>query len=213
MKPAPHTPLHRVRTAREVEALVAPARQEIVDGLAALGPSSIAELALHLGRAPDSLYYHVRKLERVGLVERRGVRGEGVRAEAVYATPAPRVVLDWEPETPRERSSLMRLVGSLLRITERDLAAAFEAGIARFRRGANRNAWGGRVKGRLTREELQRVREHVEAITEIVSGHAARPAGRPDGDLFAFTFVLTPSVASARVRDGRGSPVKRRSGA
>jgi len=204
MCPATRAQLHRVRTAREIEALIAPERQEIVDGLAALGPASIAELAQHLGRAPDSLYYHVRKLERVGLVEQRGVRGEGVRAEILYATPAPRVVLDWEPATPRERSSLMRLVGSLLRITERDLAAAFEAGIARFRRGPRRNAWGGRVKGRLTREELLLVRGHVEAITELVSGSGERDPGHRAGDLFAFTFVLTPLRASPRSPGERG---------
>ena len=51
----------------------------------------IAELAEDLGRAPDSLYYHMRVLQRVGLVVPRGTRGEGVREEALYATPGVRM--------------------------------------------------------------------------------------------------------------------------
>jgi predicted transcriptional regulator len=201
---------YRVRSARQIEALATPARQEVVDGLAALGSASIAELAAHLGRAPDSLYYHVRKLVKVGLVEPRGLRGEGPRAEAVYATPQPRVVLDWQPSTPRERASLLRLLGSLLRITERDLKGAFEAGLARFRRGPRRNTWGGRVKGRLTHDEIAEVRGHVEAITTLLAGSAGRASDR-SGELVAFTFVLTPLVPSPRARGGRGAPASRRS--
>ena len=78
MKKQPARPLFPVRERAQIEALASPARQEVADGLQAIGPCSIADLADLLGRAPDSLYYHVRKLEKVGLVVARGTRETGV---------------------------------------------------------------------------------------------------------------------------------------
>lgn len=192
-RPARNSSLYRIRSTRQIEALTSPARQEVVDGLEVAGPCSIAELAELLGRAPDSLYYHVRKLEGVGLIVRAGTRGEGARAEALYDTPG-YMVLDHEPATARERSTLMRLVGSVLRIAERDLRAALESGLAIYRRCARRNAWGARAKGWLTREELAEVREHLEAIS-LIFGRGKKRRG---SSLHAVAFVLTPLTPSDR---------------
>ena len=52
--------------------MAAPQRLQLVGALAAIGPASIAELARHVGRAADSLYRHVRQLERHRLVRRAG---------------------------------------------------------------------------------------------------------------------------------------------
>jgi len=185
-----------IREPRQIAALASPARQEVVDGLQALGPCSIAELGDSLGRAPDSLYYHVRALERVGLVVRRGERGSGPRREALYDTPG-RMQLDHEPATPRERRTLAGLVAAALRLAERELRAALESGRAVHRRGRRRNAWGARVKGWLTPDELARVREHLGAVSEILG----RSRKRPGTDLHAVTFVLTPLAPSPRSRE------------
>lgn len=193
-------PLFRIQDARLVEALVSPARQEVVDALQAFGPCSIAALAESLGRAPDSLYYHVRKLKRVGLVVQRGSRGAGVRAEVLYDVPG-RLALDFEPATPRERKSLVKLVGAILRMAERDLRAALDAGRAIYRRTSRRNAWGARMKGWISREELAEVREHLEAVVRILSDGRKRPRA----GLHAVTFVLAPLAPSARARPARTS--------
>lgn len=193
--PGAHRSLFRIQDARLVEALTSPARQEVVDGLQSLGPASVAELADALGRAPDSLYYHLRKLERVGLVVQRGTRGEGARAEVLYDTPG-RLVIDFEPSTPRERKSLVKLVAAILRMAERDLRAALETGRAIYRRGARRNSWGARLKGWISREELAQVRAHLEAVNQILSDGRKRRGA----ELFAVTFVLAPLAPSARAR-------------
>lgn len=186
----PSVPVH---DARQIDALGTPARQEIVDGLHGLGPCSIAELAASLGRAPDSLYYHVRKLERVGLVVRAGTRRTGIRDEVLYDTPG-RLYLDHEPSGARERAALLRLVRSAVRLAERELRAALESGRAIVRRVARRNTWGARVKGWLTRAELAEVREHLAAVTEICA-HARRRRGT---GLHSVTFVLAPLEPNAR---------------
>lgn len=191
-------PLHPVRSARELAALASGARQELVDALQVLGPCSIAELGAHLGRAPDSLYYHVRLLAKAGLVLERGTRQSGAREETLYDVPG-RLVLDVEPRTARERRSLVALVSSALRLAERELRAALEDGAAIFRRGPTRNAWGARTKGWLTREELARVREHLEAASALVAN--ARP--RRGARLCSLTFVLTPTQPSPRAAEPR----------
>lgn len=191
---ATRTATYRIRTARQIEALASPARQELVDSLAVSGPLSIAELAGDLGRAPDSLYYHVRQLEQVGLVVRRGTRPAGGRSEALFDVPAGRMLIDRDPGTPRETQVLMRLVSSAVRSAERELRAALESGRAIYRRCARRNAWGARVKGWLSAAELAEVREHLDAIAKIVlGGKQRRGAG-----LHSVTFVLAPLEPSKR---------------
>src|SRR6187402_212726 len=101
----PARALHAVREARQIEALASGARQELVDALQTLGPCSIADLGAHLGRASDSLYYHVRLLARAGLVVERGSRRSGARDEALWDVPG-RLALDVEPRTARERRTL-----------------------------------------------------------------------------------------------------------
>lgn len=193
-------PTYVVREARQIEALRSPARQELVDGAQALGPCPISTLAATLGRAPDSLYHHVRLLERVGLLVRRGTRRSGAREAALYDVPG-RLVIDHEPGTPRERARLAGLVGAALRLAQRDLARAFADGRATYRRGPRRNAWGARTKGWLTPDELGEVRAHLEAL----SGLFAR-GRRPGAELHALAFVLAPLAPSARARNLRGTP-------
>ena len=191
-------PTFAIRDPRQIEALGSPARQEVIDGLQALGPCSIAELAESLGRAADSLYYHVRKLERVGLVVQRGSRGAGIRQEVLYDTPG-RMVVDHEPATAREKTRLVGLVASALRIGERDLRAAIDTGRAVYRRGPRRNAWGARVKGWLTPAELAEARAHLEAVSALL----ARGPKRPGAALHAIAFVLAPLVPTDRARGRR----------
>lgn len=195
MSPSPERAFFPIREPRQIAALGSPARQEVLDGLQVLGPCSIAELAESLGRAPDSLYYHVRKLERAGLVVTAGTRPAGVRTEALYDVPG-RMVVDHEPASARERRALRGLVSAALRIGERDLVAALESGRARYARGPRRNTWGGRTKGWLTPQELAEARAHLEALSELL----ARGRKRPGAALHAVAFVLTPLAPSPRSR-------------
>ncbi len=187
---------YRIQDTRQIECLASPARQEVVDALTALGPCSIAELADDLGRAPDSLYYHVRALTRAGLVVARGTRGAGAREEALFDVPGSQMVIDKEPQTPRERKTLLKLITAFLRIAERDFAAALASGIAVCKRGSRRNATGARIKGWLDREERTAVLEHLDAIADILR----RSTRRRGSNLHAVTFVLTPLTPSKRAR-------------
>ncbi len=110
-----------------------------------------------------------------------------------------RLVLDFEPRTARERRSVVALVASALRLAERELRAALDSGVAVFRRGRSRNAWGARTKGWLTRDELAEVREHLEALSALVAGATPRRGAQ----LCSLTFVLTPTPPSPRATEPR----------
>ena len=56
----------------QLAAITSPARVELLELIGVWGPCAIADVARRMGRAPDSLYYHVRKLVDVGLLERTG---------------------------------------------------------------------------------------------------------------------------------------------
>lgn len=194
---------YSVREARQIRALRSPARQEFVDGLQAIGPCSIAELGALLGRAPDSLYYHLRALERVGLVVEKGSRRSGARTELLYDTPG-RLILDHQPHTSSERRDLMQLARSVLRSAERDLQLSLDSGLASYSRGPQRNAWCARVKGWLTPQELTRLRQHLEAAAQLL----VQGRRRPDAQLHTVAFALAPLAPSKR---GRSPHVSKRS--
>ena len=69
-----------VRRPEHIEALASPMRQRIMDRIEAIGPCSIRDLALSLDVAADSLYYHVRRLQQIGLLSVGSRRRPGAAA-------------------------------------------------------------------------------------------------------------------------------------
>ena len=67
-------------------ALLKPMRIALLRTLAE--PGSLAELSEVFGETPQKLYYHVKVLERAGLVRRVGERRSGVMTEGLYQATA-----------------------------------------------------------------------------------------------------------------------------
>lgn len=170
---------------RQIRALVSPIRQEIVDALEAAGPCSIAELATQLGRPADGLYFHIRRLLKVGLlaegVERRGVR----RPAATYDVAGrPIRIRDRRENTAATRPVLH----AALRLGARDLTRVMGTADA-ITAGPRRNLTGGRVKGWLSRSELARANRALDKLLDLLrSGRPGR--GRR---LQTFAWALAPA--------------------
>lgn len=179
-----------VRRPAQVRALASPARQEIVDALVAAGPCSIAELAAHTGRAPDSLYHHIRILRKTGLILEREARKSGRHVAAVYDLPARPVFIRYADAQPR---ALAKVVASALRLGLRDFHAALgEPGTVPD--GPARNLWGGRVKGWVGPDELAEVNALLARLYELIHSGAPGPGRRPQ----TFSFALAPVEPSPR---------------
>lgn len=176
-----------IRTRAQLEAITSPVRQEILDGVQALGPSPIAAVAALLGRPADALYYHVRTLERLGLLVRAGSRRNGRRDEAIYDVPERPLQIRYEPGDAANRAGATRAVAAAVRLTQRDFARALASGEF-VGEGPRRNAWGGRVKVWLTPAQLAELNRLIERISRI-SGRAERPKG---SRLHSFAWILAP---------------------
>ena len=198
-----------VRGARQLAALAAASRQEIVDVLEQMGTVSVAELAAALDRPADALYFHLRALTRVGLVRKAGARARPGGEEALYCTIKPELHLHYEPRNAANRQAISTIVASMLRLADRDFRRSFDQGQVVVS-GAYRELWAWRKVGRLSRAQLAEVNHRVQDLAQVVSA----PLG--SGRLYAVTVILTPldhrnNVNGSTTRGARKArPAKRR---
>jgi hypothetical protein len=165
-------------------------RQEIVDAITALGPCSITELAVHLGRAADSLYFHVNKLVKVGLVQELEKRQTGRHVWTVYAMPGRFARLVYRPELAR---SISRVVSGALRLSLREFQTAITRSQPRVE-GPLRNLWGGRIKGWLSDDDLAQVNRLLARLFRLF--HRRGPG--PGRQCHSLAWVLTPAQVRSR---------------
>lgn len=188
--------------ARRIAALASPVRQEVVDAAVALGPFSIAELAFRLGRPADALYFHVRRLERVGLLRRVGERGHGRDRAAVYDLPGRPLRIRYGAASSRVRR-IGPVLDAALRLARRDTRRALARADAVVD-GAARNTWCARARGWLDGRGLRRANRLLGELLAVLDSGGPRRGAVP----VALVFSLTPlearsSSRRSRTRDGR----------
>lgn len=174
-----------VRRLPQLAALAAAARQEVVDVLEQMGTVSVAELAAALGRPADGLYFHLRALVRVGLVQTAGSRARPGGKEALYRTVKSALQLRYEPRNASNRRAVSAIVASMLRLAHRDFQRSLRHGQVVVS-GPQRELWAWRKVGRFSTDQLSHLNQQIQGLADDVS--AARPAGR----LYAVTVILTP---------------------
>jgi len=113
-----------LRSPRQVAALGSPVRFRIVDVLSLRGAASAREIAARAGRPVTSIYYHIRILRGVGIIEEAETRGAGRRAEKVYRLRAEKLVIDPKQRSSDYRKALADNCAALLRRAERDYRIA-----------------------------------------------------------------------------------------
>ncbi len=166
-----------IRTPRQLRALRTPVRQEIVGAFRRLGASSVKEIAAEIGRAPETLYYHVHELVKAGIVREKSRRPAGKRVEAVYELTATRIIIDHRGRSKAFLSALADLYRATLRSAERELARALEQEQKR-KRGPRRSTAVMRLTVRLSSESAQRLpgllQEVVDSLTDEKEEAGAR---------------------------------------
>lgn len=180
---------------RQIRALVSPVRQEIADALHSAGPLSISQLANMLGRPADALYFHIRLMERVGLLSRVGEVPTGRRAGALYDVIARPLRIYYDTARPTVGRAIIKVSGSMMRLAHRDFARAFKDGLVKPE-GEHRNTWSGRAKGWVTPDELAEINRCWKRVLGILQD--ARP--REGAQLHAATFVMTPVREKTRAK-------------
>lgn len=120
---AKSTPL----TLEQLACFESPTRVAVYGALRSLGPSSIRELAGHVGARPDALYYHMRRLVDSGLaitLENRELNG---RKEAVFDISGG----PWEVEQllpdPKFQAAALRSMQGISRHAQRTFRKAVQS--------------------------------------------------------------------------------------
>lgn len=190
-----------IATPKQWAAATSPARFEIIEFMASLGPCTVAELAFQLDRPADGLYHHLAKLARAGLVVRQGFRQSGPRPEAVYTVVSVNIRPDFDPVTGKNAGPFRKLCASILRMTNRQINAAIDtrgplwepdhAKTPAHQRAAKR-LWARSETAWLSDADLAQINQHLFAVQEIVSRSRTKRRGR----LFTLTTFLFPLVRS-----------------
>lgn len=187
----------QIRSGAALAALVSPVRQEIVDALEAAGAMSMAELAERIGRPADALYFHVRRLVRVGLVVERAPLKAGRHVKAIYDLPGRPMRIRYDPAMNRQ--NLARVVAAAQRIGLRDFTRAVsDSQELGTQRAGHRVVWGGRSKGWLSKSQVREVNRLIEEVQAVFR------EGRPGRGRQAvgLSFVLAPCAPPRRAAQG-----------
>jgi DNA-binding transcriptional ArsR family regulator len=171
--------------------MMSPVRSEIAQALALLGTGSVSDIAAIINRPADTLYAHIEKLRRAGIVLEDGVRKHGRHVQALYTMRA----IDVQPDFSGASVAVENHVGhrtasTLLRAMDRTVrdAAAARALVTRAER---RNISMSYELGRLTPAMFQQLRGHVRAIKNLMDAGKRRRTG---------TLYLAVSIACPVVR-------------
>jgi hypothetical protein len=192
-----------IRARDQIAALESAVRQEIIDVIQAAGPCSAAELAALMGRPPDALYYHIRKLQAVGLLVTVDTRRPNGREQAVYDLVGHPLALHFPAGRAAAEHPLHGVVRAMARTRERDSRTAHGTREAR-QDSPTRNLWVGRRHAWLTPADLRRVNALIDELVTTMT--KARDPAR--GELCTLTLLLAPR-RSRRGRRGAASAAKR----
>ncbi len=177
-----------VLTQAQQKALISPARIEIVEWLVHTGPQSVARIGEALGRAPDSLYYHLRKLVKVGLLRETRDENLGKRGEATYETVSRAFHSVCDPtdevSVEIERAGL----GALLRLTERTYSRSLENPEIKTH-GEDCDLQGRRTRVHLDEDARAELNRRVDDLFAFLQSHATSTKGRAT----SVTLVSCPS--------------------
>jgi DNA-binding transcriptional ArsR family regulator len=190
----------------QIRGLASPVRQEIIDAVTAIGPVSIAALARSLGRAPNALYFHIQKLEGLGLLVRceeaaigkrqpsrsraTGVATRRGRPSTTYDVPGRPMMLAYQPRQSRTKAPMAKLIRSMLSSAGRSFVRSYRPDVAVVD-GLDRNLWASRSKRMLSPRELRQVNRHLRGLVALLNKPRPEPTAR--GQLMELTFVLAPS--------------------
>ena len=172
----------------QVKALASPTRQEIIDTIESNGPSTVSRLGALLGRAPETLYHHIRILLRVGLVCRVEAGPGSASRGAVYDLPGHAMSIAYRLEDPAMTAAIGDVARAMSRIASQDFERALARGDAVVE-GPLRNLRSARKKAWLDDSQVEAINRHFHAIFSIMSNWDPPSSGVR---LHAVTFMMSP---------------------
>jgi hypothetical protein len=193
-----HRQTHSITDPRQRKALTSPLRQEILGQWTDGEPRTVADLAVAMGRPATAIYYHVHRLEDVGLLIRVGSRPGPKRDEILYRPVARQFDLTPTLGDREQVADAVAALNAAHRMALGDLKAALESGDARFE-GPDRSLLAFRLHARLSRGKRARANALLDELLTLFEDASATTQAA--GTEFC---SLTVALAPLRGRDQKG---------
>jgi len=193
---APYRPTtHVVSSPIQREALASPLRLEIVSFFEHGRELSVRDVAARLDRPIASLYFHVHKLVRSGLLVESSSRGRGPAQEMLYRAVADRIALPVDPRSTDAFNAAVKSVRALLRLVGREFESACRTpGVLSGQDGLQ--ASGRRQRAWLNDKDADEVRKRLDALERFI----IRRSRKSGGAEYTWTSMFLPAVRPRRSR-------------
>lgn len=178
----------RIKTAAQLKAISSPVSFAIIQTLKQKGPLTVAKLGPKMGRKPNSLHYHIRKLLKIGMIRKVGTQRSGARTEVVYDVVANRFEGSDLNEKPELRKLANESVASLLRLAARNFAEASQIPEIPVEKGKKRNIHARHYSARLTEDQLIELNSYFDKIQNVFASNI----GSETGQMYSMTMVFNP---------------------
>ena len=160
---------------------------DVFETLGGCGELTAREIAERCGRTRQNVYFHLNKLQEVGLVRVVGQRVAVKRPEAVYALSTERIRLQVDPLDPESLNRFVHAYSSLMRAMAREFGASARGG--RLDMEGRARAWVAfKDVARLDAPQIARVGALLAEVDAIMSD--AR--GASEGTLWTVLAVSIP---------------------
>lgn len=190
-----------VRSTKQLLALAAPGREDIIDAVTVHGPCGVSEIARFVGRSRHSLYYHVKVMRDNGLLVETRVERKGVKPAAYYDLPGRPFVVRYDLSTKKNRRAVIAIGRTRFRTGLRGFvrACSYDGAVVA---GPRRNLWVAHWKGWLTVRDLEKANRLLRQLVDVFTPPAgASMASRSPYELtFGVAPVITASTKSKRSR-------------
>ena len=181
-----------IREDEQRRAISSPQRLEMMGLFTDMEPLSVATIAERMGRPATAIHYHVRVLEKAGLLRRVGRKQSGRRPEALYLPIADPFKMEQPRDAPEEVAAMsLKTMATAFRMAERDLKAAFSNPNSKSA-GPYRNVFGARVHCRLSKQNLAELNRHLHDIEKLLSRAHQNHEPSADDSFVSFTVALMP---------------------
>jgi DNA-binding transcriptional ArsR family regulator len=151
----------------QLRVLASAARLDIVDRLGAHGPMSVRDLASSIGKNATSVYGHLSRMEKVGLVRRTSASATRGRPAVLYAAPGGLVRLARAAESPANRQVMAKIGHIAASHAGKDYALGFRAPDWKLA-GAARNHWFFRCVMRPSPDRLAKINALFDELASLI---------------------------------------------
>jgi DNA-binding transcriptional ArsR family regulator len=172
-------------TSDQIACFGSPTTIEVYQAIAELPEATAATVASHIGKSVHSVYYHLNRLQSVGLIRIKEERKVARTKLAIFEPVARELQFQVDPDEPDSKEQAVRRVRRFLRAAERDFQAAVET----KKSGDADRSMVLRMRVKLDAESLEELKTQLHQ-----AALKAKEREVKGGALHTLTLVLAPNV-------------------